>query len=215
MRRLTMTSDKKVKMLSIGIGVFVSISLVLGVYAFNLKQQIDSTANESALTPGFDLQSKTAPGNNTQTFDPFSMSGFWDDSWPGHSMLNQMRALTQQMGANFPMTMSGSMGFPNLSGPNVELTENDVEYVINVTIPEGQEVSLETEWADNRLSISGSVVNRSQNNDPLGKSKHFMSQSMSTSRFSQTLPLPLARADSQLHIDDTEEGKITIKVPKA
>jgi len=143
------------------------------------------------------------------------MSGFFGDSWPGHSMLNQMRAMTQQMGANFPMDMGGSMGFANLSGPKVELTENDEEYLINVIIPEGQEVSLDTELVDNRLTISGSVVNRSQNDDPLGTNNHFMSQSMSTSRFSQTLPLPFANANSQLHIDDEGEGKIKIKVPKA
>ncbi len=210
-----MTSDKKVKLLSVGIALFVSISLALGVYAFNLKLQIDSSTNKSALTPDFDLQSNTAPSNNTQPFDPFSMSGFFDDSWPGQSMLNQMRAMTQQMGANFPMDMGGSMGFANLSVPKVELTENDEEYVVNVTIPEGQEVSLDTELVDNRLTISGSVVNRSKNDDPLGTNNHFMSQSMSKSKFSQTLPLPYANANSQLQIDDEGEGKITIKVPKA
>lgn len=210
-----MTNDKKVKMLSIGIAVFISISLALGVYTFNLKQQIDSSTSELAIAPDFDLQSNTNPGNNTQPSDPFSMSGFFDDSWPGQSMLNQMRAMTQQMGANFPMDMGGSMGFANLSGPNVELTENDEEYVVNVAIPEGQEVTLDTELVDNRLTISGSVVNRSQNDDPVGTNNHFMSQSMSTSRFSQTLPLPFANADSQLHIDEEAEGKITIKVPKA
>lgn len=210
-----MTSNKKVKMLSMGVAVCVSIILALGIYAFNLQQQINSSANDSALTPGFDLQSNTAPGNNAQSFDPFSMSGFFDDSWPGQSMLNQMRAMTQQMGANFPMNMGGSMGFANLSGPKVELTENDEEYLINVAIPEGQEVSLDTELVDNRLTISGSVVNRSQNDDSFGTNNHFMSQSMSTSRFSQTLPLPFAKSNSELLIDDEGEGKITIKVPKA
>jgi HSP20 family molecular chaperone IbpA len=124
-------------------------------------------------------------------------------------MQQRMDELMNSMTQGFPFFNQEDFGFGFISnGPAISMSENADEYRVGISIPDGQEVEVNTELTGNSLIVSGSVKNERDENV-----SGFTSRSMQESRFSQSLYLAEAVDEAGLNIERAN-NEIVISIPK-
>ena len=113
---------------------------------------------------------------------------------------------TSPMFASRPSFFGGS--FASLTQPQVDVQETDDEFRVVISMAEGSELELQTDLADNTLSISAQVRNQTQNNSGGRQtSSSFMSQ------FSRDIFLD-APVDATGMKTEKSDSAVTIRIPK-
>jgi HSP20 family molecular chaperone IbpA len=144
--------------------------------------------------------------------DPFS------NHWPGFispgdsfaEMQQRMDELMNSMTQGFPFFNQEDFGFGFISnGPAISMTEDAEEYRVVISVPDGQEVEVNTELTGNALIVSASVKSERDENV-----SGFTSRSMQESRFSQSLYLAEPVDESGLNVERAD-NEIVISIPKA
>ncbi len=189
------------------------------------QQQVSMDENSSPIQyPSQQVSVTPAPSNqaqpNTNIGQPLPadlLYGFNDpfgNSWPGFinpgdsfaEMQQRMDELMNSMTQGFPFFNREDFGFIS-SGPAIQMSENADEYRVVITIPDGQEVEVNTEFTGNSLIVSGSVKSERDENV-----SGFTSRSMQESRFSQSLYLA-GPVDEAGLIMEQAYNEIVITIP--
>ena len=92
--------------------------------------------------------------------------------------------------------------------PQIEIQETAKDYKFIVTVPQDQDVTVNTKVDGNRLSISGEVKSENQKDD-----KGTSSSIQSLQRFSQTVFLP-DEVDQSRMTTEKNDNKMIITLPK-
>lgn len=182
----------------------------LGYSNWQLQQEIASLKTAPALadtTPAVSGPAATpapaspapATGNPApQPADPFA--GFFADDWDPFGEMQRMQAQMQQM-----MQQGGVQTFTLSSGqPDIALEESPEAYVVNITIPDGSNIELNTEVEDHQLTVIGKVSNEMAAGG---------ANIVSSSQFTRSFPLSSA-VDSLGMTTKTENNTIVITLPK-
>jgi len=193
-----MKAKTRVKCLSVSMVICLVLIGALSYYAWNLNQKIEIL--QTQVSAGVRV-----PDRWPKDWDPWSDD--WDSSGQFSDLQKQMDDLMNRMLPGQSIFNSQGFGLSQ-SSPRISINETGKEYTIVVTVPEGQEVELNTELSDKTLKIFGKVSNASQNNggDVFGRS-------LSTSQFSQSVTLPEPVVESGLTVDQ-KKGEIVITIPK-
>ncbi len=198
-----MKVKNKIQWLIISVIICLILIGALGHYIWVLNKSLES------------LQSQT--NSQEQLIQPPLITPWpkdwdpWKDPW---NSSEDFSALQKNMDEMMNRMMPGQSIFSNrgfglsLSSPQVKMTESSDEYKIVVTIPEGQEVELNTELTDGVLKISGKVKRSSEDN-----SGDVFAHLHSTSQFSQSVTLTKAVDDSAMKTEHNE-NEIVIRIPK-
>jgi HSP20 family molecular chaperone IbpA len=235
---MIMDAAKKYQLSSILIGILICLVIGLTVFIWNLagevgnlnaliQQQvsmeeistpIQNPSQKVPVTPSPFNQNQPNTNNNGQSLQADPLFGFNDpfgNSWPGFinpgdsfvEMQQRMDELMNSMTQGFPFFNQEDFGFIS-NGPAISMSENADEYRVVISIPDGQEVEVNTELTGNSLIVSGSVKNERDENV-----SGFTSRSMQESRFSQSLYLAEAVDEAGLNIERAN-NEIVISIPK-
>lgn len=145
--------------------------------------------------------------------DPFDdfFSGNWDPLTEIERMQEHMRQLMQQgPGAAFGSGSSGNgqtFTFQSMQ-PDISMEESKDAYVVNITIPEGSDIELNTEVEGNEFVVSGKVSSKEENGS--GNAKQSI---VSSSSFSRSFYLDQA-VDTLGMKSETHGDTMTITLPK-
>ncbi len=184
-----------------------------------ISSPIQIHPQQAPVAPSSQNQPNTNNNGQTPSADPFF--GFDDpfgNSWPGFinpgdsfaEMQQRMDELMNSMTQGFPFFNQEDFGFGFISnGPAISMSENVDEYRVVISIPDGQEVEVNTEFTGNSLIVSGSVKSERDENV-----SGFTSRSMQESRFSQSLYLAMPVDEEGLNIERIG-NEIVISIPKA
>ena len=210
-----MTTQIKTRWLGVLLGICLMVIAGLSVYSWQLSRQLQAALPVSDNTwagntpPAAGGSSNVTPYTNPS--DALShMQQRMDD------MMNSFFSGAHQpfSSAFFNDPVFGASGWgASVSSPSITMDESADEYTVIVTIPDGQEVELNTTLSDNQLTISGTVHRRTENTaDQLfGGSNTF--SGMSSSQFSQTVTLPSAIDEAGMDVKH-EDTTITVTIPK-
>jgi HSP20 family molecular chaperone IbpA len=173
----------------------------LGYYALDLRQQVNQM--QANTTTDQQPAMSTAP-----------LAQNWDPNGQFARMEKRMDDIMRQMMPNDPLLSQN--GFSQLgfglspASPEVTMDEDSDEYKVVVKVPEGENLQLNTDLADNTLTISGKVESSAQEDDPSGK---LLGKAESMSQFSQTITLnhPVDEAGMKI---DRDGDDIVITIPK-
>jgi len=195
-------NDKfKIRLLSIILGVCIIAIAGLSYYLWNAKH--DSVRPSITAVPS---SAHVLPDPWPKNWDP------WKDPWDSSSHFSDLQKQMDEMMTH--MWPGGSIfsqrGFGvSMSSPKVMVNETDDAYEVQVSVPEGQEIELNTELSDGILKISGKIKKITENDRDDGSYDH----SMSTSQFSQSLALSEPIDESGMTIEN-KDGGMFIRVPK-
>jgi HSP20 family molecular chaperone IbpA len=173
----------------------------LGYYALDLRQEIGEM-QANAATDQQPAMSMTPLAKN------------WDPNGQFAQMEKRMDDIMRQMMPNDPLlSQSGfsQLGFGlSPASPEVTMDEDSDEYKVIVKVPKGEDMQLNTDLADNTLTISGKVQSTTGEDDASGK---LLGQAESLSQFSQTITLDQPVDEAGMKIDRNGDD-IVITIPK-
>jgi HSP20 family molecular chaperone IbpA len=173
----------------------------LGYYALDLRQQVG------------DMQGNTA-SDLQPTMNMAPLSQGWDPNGQFAQMEKRMDDIMRQIMPNDPLLSQN--GFSQLgfglspASPEVTMDEDDDQYKVVVKVPEGENLQLNTDLADNTLTISGKVEASAQKDDPSG---NLLGKAESMSQFSQTITLDHPVDEAGMKIDRNGDDFV-ITIPK-
>ena len=149
-----MESAVKIRWLSIGL--IISIVLIVSLLAYIFFNDQSKQGAEPAPNNAFTNQNQNPADDWLQPFPSDPNDHF-------QQMQSRMQSMMDNFSQGFPFMQSpfGDMNALFQQGnPNISMQELKNEYHIEVSIPEGQEVEVNTELSDNQLTISGTVKNK-------------------------------------------------------
>ena len=222
--------NDKLKISLPGFMIVLSLVLVLalGIYAWKLNQKVEQLTVQSQETVHKPIKHKQtsaqipAVQNIAQTPKKPAVKSEpheWDP-WADIAtdplnidkafaqMQKRMDEMMDRMQPGRSVFSHHGFGF-STSTPKVNLMESADEYKVVVTMPEGQEVELNTTLENNRLIISGKTKQSSENN-----SADVYSKSVSSSQFSQSMTLTEPVNESAM-TTEKQGDDIIIIIPKA
>jgi len=226
--------NDKIKITPSGFVIALSLVLIiaLGIYGWKLNQKVDQLtvqAQENTHKQIIDKQVlprvpvakniAQAPNKPAVKSLPNSVQDRWDP-WAGiaadplnidEAFAQMQKRMDEMMNRMQPgRSIFNHHGFGlSTSTPKVNMTESADEYKVVVTVPQGQEMELNTTLENNRLIISGKTKRSSENNSADGFSK-----SVSSSQFSQSMTLAEPVNESAMTTEKQGED-IVIIIPKA
>ena len=198
-----MKAQNKIQWLSVSVIICPILIGSLSHYIWTLNNKVESLQTQSS--SGAPMLQPSLPEPWPKDWDP------WKDPW---NSSGNFSALQKRMDEMMNRMMPGQSIFSNRgfglsqSSPMVTMTESSNEYKVVVTVPEGQEVELNTELTDGVLKISGKVKKSSEES-----SGGFSAHSQSTSQFSQSMTLGEAINESAMKTEHNE-NEIVIRIPK-
>ncbi len=210
-----MTTQIKNRWLGVLLGVCLMVIAAMSIYTWHLSRQLqavspatDNTWTENAW-PTLGSSSNATPYTNPN--DTFSQMQQRMDA-----MMNSFLSGTHQPFSSsiFSDPVFSASGFgASASSPRITMDETADQYIVIVTVPEGQEVELNTTLNDNQLTVSGTVQRRIENttNELFGGSRPY--STLSSSQFSQTMALPADIDEAGMDVKH-EDSIITIVIPK-
>ena len=204
-----MQTDTKFKLLSLLVGLCLVLVGGLGYYSWQLSQQLDeATSQAPAAVPSYPLS--PLPDSWPKTWDPRLDN--WDPSGRFSDLQRMMDEMLGNMSPGRSIFNNQGFGFSQ-SSPRITMEESTEDYTVVVTVPQGQEVELNTELSDNQLKITGKVKNSQEQkgNKLFGGTGSY--NTLSASQFSQTMTLPTDVDEAGMTIEN-DEAKITIRIPK-
>ena len=174
----------------------------LGYYALTLRQQMG------------EIQANVNPGQQSAIAKAAPSPGNWDANGQFARMEKRMDDIMRQMMPNDPLLSQN--GFSQLgfglspASPEVTMDEDSHRYKVVVKVPRGENLQLNTDLADNTLTISGKVESDARDDDASGQ---LIGQAESVSQFSQSITLddPVDEAGMKV---DRDGGDIVITIPK-
>ncbi|WP_020407334.1 Hsp20/alpha crystallin family protein [Hahella ganghwensis] len=198
-----MQTNQKQTWLSLALAICIGVIAVLGYYTWSLHQKIEDLQNRpySGLPyPSFN-NPHTWPGD----WDPWSDN--WDPTGKFSELQNYMDNLMNNMMPGNSIFSQQGFGL-SPSSPKIDMENLSDKYVVTVTVPDSQDMELNTELADKVLTVSGKIKSSEEDSsDSLRK------KSISTSRFSQSIKLTDPIDESRMEI--SHQGKdILITIPK-
>lgn len=196
--------ESAVKIRCLSIGLVISIGLIVSLLAYIYFNDQSSEDIGSALDNSFANQNQKPVDDWLQPFPSDPNDHF-------QQMQSRMQSMMENFSQGFPSMQSpfddsfSNMGSLFQQGnPNISMQELNNEYRIEVSIPEGQEVEVNTDLTHNQLTISGTVKN---------KTEEGQSFSQSTRQFSQSMTLPGSIDEGGMKVEQ-EENQIIVIVPK-
>ncbi len=227
--------NDKMKSTSLGLAMALGLFLIiaLGMYSWNLNQKVAQLQSQSPMqTRELTQQSRTVqklpsakvvtqvtpqvqqtPAVKVPSVDPLAdpwatiASDPFDVDKAFMQMQKHMDEMMSRMQPGRSIFSQHGFGFSN-SVPIVNMTEKPDKYEVVVSVPQGQEVELNTEIENNRLIISGRTKNSSENN-----SADVYSKSVSSSQFSQSVTLEKPVDEAAMKTE--KNGKeLVITIPK-
>ena len=153
-----MTTETNIKGLKLFAGIASIVCLILADHSWTLQQKVNQLELE--------LQAALQPQNDS---DWDILSGLSANTKSQLAVVHQqVELLMKQFSA---VGMGGSSAGNNLfSEPDIEVDDLPEQYIIRVSVPEGQEVEVQTEFSDGMLTISGKVDNQSYQQGSLASS---------------------------------------------
>jgi HSP20 family molecular chaperone IbpA len=182
----------------------------LGYYSWSLHQrlgQLEANAGPGPRAPALASQAPMAKGQNP-------MTGNWDPNGEFAQMQKRMDDIMRQMMPNDPLLSQN--GFSQLgaglspASPEVTMDEDTDQYKVVVKVPKGENMQLNTDLADNTLTISGKVQSTSKEDDSSGKQ---IGQAESLSEFSQSITLDHPVDEAGMKVDRNGDD-VVITIPK-
>jgi len=173
----------------------------LGYYALHLRQQVG------------EMQANAAAGQQP-TIGMANVPKNWDPNGQFAQMEKRMDDIMRQMMPNDPMLSQN--GFSQLgfglspSSPEVTMNEDTDQYKVVVKVPKGENMQLNTDLADNTLTISGKVESNAKEDDNSGK---LIGQAESMSEFSQSITLDHPVDEAGMKVDRSGDD-VVITIPK-
>lgn len=135
----------------------------------------------------------------------------WQDGWGTRGYFSdlqkRMDEMMNTMAPGVSIFNNNSFGYAS-TRPIIKMEETSDQYEIVVTVPEGQEIELNTEIKDGQLVISGQVKNEKEKAQGGSLARVFQ-----TSQFSQSLYLSAAVDESAMRVDH-DKNQFTITLPK-
>lgn len=182
---------------------FTWLSVLLGVAMIVI-------ATESYFLWDLDKDVKNVEKQELSAFWPHDNTpwlGFWDPGDQFMQMQKQMNRLMNQMSAGNPFFSQHSFGL-SPSSPRITMKDESDKYKVEVKVPKGEDVEINTKLKYNQLTINGTVKQSGKNH-----SGSYSGQSLAISEFSQTMNFPDAIDDSGVKMK-RDHNKIVITVPK-
>ncbi len=150
-----------------------------------------------------------------QLQDPFSTSG---SGWDPFAQMRRMQAIQEQMmmqafgpsgpiGGGFSSNMNRGA---NVYSPNIDMTENDDNYVVRVDIPGVDKSNIDVDVKDNTVRISGERNETVEKNSGNGS---YHQRERRVGRFTRSMTLP-GPVDSDKAEAKYEDGVLKITIPK-
>lgn len=178
----------------------------LGYSNWQLRQEVAALKSGSLDKPspasvlGSPNRSPNTPPNNPtpQSNDPFD--NFFNGNWDPFADIQKMQQQMQQM-----MQQGGAQTFTfNAAQPDIDLQESKDAYVVNIKIPKGSDIELNTEVDDNQLVVSGKVSSKANKGG---------ANIVSSSQFTRSFPLAKP-VDSLGMTSETKDDTMIITLPK-
>lgn len=196
-----MEKGKSNRTLMVVAAIGLALIAGLGLYSWQLHQKVQQLENEANRFMGG--LPEMLPDFPARDWDP------WTDPWDpsGHfaEMQKRMDELMNRMAPGGSIFSNRGFGL-SVSSPEVTMKETADHYEVIVSVPQGQEVELNTELQENQLTISGKM--RSIKED-----KNNSTKAVVTSRFSQTVTLAEPTDEAGMTIERQDE-KVVVKIPK-
>jgi len=174
----------------------------LGYYALHLRQQVG------------EMQANATVGPQQPATGMAPLPKNWDPNGQFARMEKRMDDVMRQMMPNDPMLSQN--GFSQLgfglspASPEVTMNEDSDKYKVVVKVPKGENLQLNTDLADNTLTISGKVEHNAKEDDSSGK---LVGQAESMSEFSQSITLDHPVDEAGMKVD-RNGGDVVITIPK-
>ena len=178
-------------------------------------QESEKSTKDSLLEKLEQSAAQQAQTQSSQTFLTPPMAGFTNSFFTDpFAQMQQMEEEMDRIFSEFASAGFGSRpslfgsGFATIQQPQVDVEETDEEFRVVISVAQGSELELQTDLADNKLSISAQVRNQTQNNT----SGRQMSSAF-TSQFSREFILdePVDATGLQTERSDSS---VTIRIPK-
>jgi len=198
-----MKAETKVRWLGVSVVICLVLMGALGYHTWNLNQKVANL--QAQANPDIQVPFQQAPDPWPEDWDP------WTDDWdPSGQFSDLQKHMDKLMNSMMPgHSMFNSQGFGlSQSSPKISMDETGEKYTVVVTVPEGQDVEVNTELSDNTLKVYGKVKNTSENS-----AGDVFDRTLSTSQFTQSMVLPEPVDESGMTIDQ-EEKEIVITIPK-
>lgn len=186
---------------------------VLGHYTWTLRQQVDQLQANSAATPQAPVSQPQAARPGAPLSDPWDPNGqFAQMQQRMDEMMRQLMPNDSMFGQNgFGQQGFGQLGFGLSAGsPEITMDEDSDQYKVVVKLPEGENMQLNTDLADNTLTISGKVESTAEDNEP---SAQLFGHAQAMSQFSQSITLGEPVDEAGMKIDRNGQD-IVITIPK-
>lgn len=201
-----MKAKTQVKWLSCAVVICLALISLIGIYTWQLNKKLSQFEVAAAAS----LEPSPAPladfiEPEVRVLDPWSND--WSQLSPFTDLQQRMDRMMERMNFGFSTIDDFGLGLSS-SSPEITMEETDEEYKVVVSVPEGQEVELNTELSDGVLTVSGTVKNQTEN--MFGPS---LGRAMSTSQFSQSMTFSSQVDESGLVVDHAD-GEIVVRVPK-
>ncbi|MCO7224755.1 Hsp20/alpha crystallin family protein [Pleionea sp. CnH1-48] len=165
-----MTTETNIKGLKLFSGIASIVCLILAYHSWALQQKVNQLELElqAALQPQIDSDWDILSGLSANTKSQLAV------------VHQQVELLMKQFSA---VGMGGGSGGGNLFvEPSIEQEDLPELYIIRVSVPEEQDVEVQTEFSDGMLTISGKVIHLPhQHNTSNGSSQTEFTRSMSFS----------------------------------
>ena len=204
-----MQTNTKFKLLSLLLGLCLVLVVGLGYYSWQLSQQLNEATSDAPVT--------YTPSPLAPLPDPWPRT--WDprlDNWDPSGRLSDLQKMMDEMlGTMSPgRSIFNNQGFGfSQSSPQITMEESTDDYTVVVAVPQGQEVELNTELSDNQLKITGKVKTSKEDKGSSLFGGTGSYNTLSASRFSQTMTLPSDVDEAGMTIEH-DELEITIRIPK-
>lgn len=188
-----MSTNTGIKWLGLVLGLCVIAIALESYYLWNLRHKVETQNN-----PTF---SAAWPKN----WNPWSDN--WDPTGQIAQLQQQMNNLMNQMSPGHSIFSQQGFGL-SPSSPQITMHDGSKQYKVVVQVPKGEDVEINTNLSDNRLTIHGKVrqSTKQQSGNALG-------QELAVSQFSQTMTLPDPVDESKMKVKQ-DDNQIVITVPK-
>ncbi|WP_163832261.1 Hsp20/alpha crystallin family protein [Spartinivicinus ruber] len=190
---------KNYKFLYLIISLCITIIGVLAFTTWRLSSELKTVEGNTPIASSDIIKPLPAPW--PKDIDP------WLDSWdPSGNFSALQKRMDEMMQVMLPdMSFFNMQGFGySSSNPKIRMDETDTEYRVTVSVPEAQNIEVNTELKNNILTINGKVKQQESSQ----QSKLFY-----TSQFSQSVTL-LEPVDSTNMRVDNKNHKVVITIQK-
>ncbi|SFG84277.1 Hsp20/alpha crystallin family protein [Neptunomonas qingdaonensis] len=201
-----MKDKTKIRILAALVGVCFMCIAGLSYYTWHMKSNATASAiRMDQYDPSNSLTLPALPDAGLKDWNP------WFDEWGNaDQFMDLQKRMDEMMGQMLPGgSIFSQRGFGlSSASPEVKLKELKDAYEVEVILPQGQEVELNTHLEKGVLTISGKVksTDESVNGNTLGRQT-------SISQFSQSITLVEPVRESGISINRGDEI-ITVRVPK-